>query len=612
MSIRNIRKAFILLFVDIVIIIGIFVLQFRTDSSIIEKIGNLQFTLAKAEDSSLENKLQATYNGMSFFCDDQHPVEIIFKNKKVKTPVSLVSYEKLNESSYSFKFTDDVTLIFTLSSSESDDTLSIKTVHPSNVTDVYLPYNLGYSLKVAKDEGNHLIVNGKKNSWEVNAGSLSENFIGFNKSSSMAMISSYKEVKKFSFDSIAALAIADASVYETNITSFKNNLISSFKAVASDSANTEQSIVSYIAAMAERGEYTKAIEDIPSAFKQSKNRTYLSAPYFNTLENMNKNLEQNVSDNYAQIERCAAGNLLDVFAIRNISFYMTIYPDSSVVEKLLSGCASQDMMKATLTQVTGLLQVYTELSSLKPEFAALLNPALAVCVERIGNACSLNSNFITISENDTFLSVNQAVEIGITLIRYGTATMDDVLLKSGYAIVNSYLSESGSFDIRTLSNIYPVIAYNNTYYPHFKIIDNSEGNLVWAWTCAKDIKYVHEDAKNVSFTVDFPENYTHYVIFKGIPVFHTIHIYNMVFRTDPRFETYNSSGYVYKREHGTLLLKSRHKSRLETVSLELGEKNIPKPVVIEENEDDFEDETESESEITADNNQTISEVSEQN
>ena len=41
----------------------------------------------------------------------------------------------------------------------------------------------------------------------------------------------------------------------------------------------------------------------------------------------------------------------------------------------------------------------------------------------------------------------------------------------------------------------------------------------------------------------------------------------MSFRTDPRFETYNSSGYVYKKSTETLLLKSRHKSQLEKIRL---------------------------------------------
>ena len=46
----------------------------------------------------------------------------------------------------------------------------------------------------------------------------------------------------------------------------------------------------------------------------------------------------------------------------------------------------------------------------------------------------------------------------------------------------------------------------------------------------------------------------------------------MQFRTDPRFETYNSSGYVYKDKGQTLLLKSRHKKRFEDIRFEYEQK----------------------------------------
>ena len=56
MDVRRIKKALGLIIVDIAIIIGIFILQFRTDFNIIEKLGNLQITLARAEDSE-DNQL---------------------------------------------------------------------------------------------------------------------------------------------------------------------------------------------------------------------------------------------------------------------------------------------------------------------------------------------------------------------------------------------------------------------------------------------------------------------------------------------------------------------------------------------------------------------------
>ena len=41
----------------------------------------------------------------------------------------------------------------------------------------------------------------------------------------------------------------------------------------------------------------------------------------------------------------------------------------------------------------------------------------------------------------------------------------------------------------------------------------------------------------------------------------------MAFRTDPRFETYSSSGYVYNNSLKTLFLKSQQRSSIENIKL---------------------------------------------
>ena len=55
----------------------------------------------------------------------------------------------------------------------------------------------------------------------------------------------------------------------------------------------------------------------------------------------------------------------------------------------------------------------------------------------------------------------------------------------------------------------------------------------------------------------------------------TLEIYGMKFRTDPRFESYNSSGYVYNARTKTLFLKYRHKAETEIIKLIYKEEVIP-------------------------------------
>lgn len=568
MSIRILKKALGLLIVDIVIIIGIFVLQFRTDSNIIKKIGNLQITLAGAEeqdgDSVYINKLRVSYNGINFYCDDQNPAFV--RKNGTEIPVRLIDWEQQDSLSCIIKFTEDVNVTCELASTEPDSSIAVFADLPDDVTSFVIPYNYSSNIKVQKAETNSIILDRKKSLWEFSAHSVVAGFAEFNRHDYVATYAIYDENHKFSFDSIMDLAIASEGEYLKTISAFKKNLISAFDSNQSVDNITEQVAVSYVAAMAENGSYKRALENIPDSVKKNRQRTYLSAPYMNTLEDMNATLEKEMKDYELKIKGSALSASMDIFTIPNIADFMYIQSDSSNVIKLLQAASRADVSELSLAQISGILRVYADLTKYKPSYAEIMVPVLEECIKKITESCNFEGNVLTISENDTFLSVIQAIETGVSLLRYGTIIQDEVLINAGHAIVNSYLSESTSFDLRTLCNLYPIVAYDNPYYPHLEKVRESGNELIWAWTCAKSIE-CKRDAGEINFTIDFPEGDTHYVIIKGVPQFSSIYIYDMAFRTDPRFETYNSSGYIFKKSTDTLLLKSRHKKRLETVRL---------------------------------------------
>ena len=580
MSIRILKKALGLLIVDIVIIIGIFVLQFRTDSSIIKKIGNLQITLetqkSPSGEISYKNKVRVSYNGINFVCDDTNPAVII--KDGIQSPVQLKDVEQAEPLSITLNFTEDVKVTFELASEAPDSSLAILTDLPAGISDFSIPYNYSSNMSIQKAEKDSLVLAGKRSLWELAGHAVGAGRFDFTSRNYVATYSVYDANQKFSFDEIVNEPIASAEEFAKTISQFKRNLIAAFEANNVESNITEQVAVSYIAAQSETGNYIRAVENVPDSVKKSKQRSYLSAPYFNTLEDMNENLEKALKDYELRITESAEKVNFDLYTVQKIADFIYLHPGQNTVLKLLKNAAEADPAALSIAQISGILRVYVDLENLSYAYASMLEPVLDSCIERITEACRYEGNILTISENDTFLSVNQAVDTGISLLRYGKFIGDETLEKAGYAIVNSYLAENTSFDLRTLSNLYPIIAYNNTFYPHFEKISDADGNKIWAWTCARSIKF-EGNSDEASFTLDFPEGDTHYVILKGIPQFNTIYIYDMAFRTDPRFETYNSSGYVYKKSSETLLLKSRHKSQLEKVRLVYHAKPAPAPVV---------------------------------
>lgn len=521
---------------------------------------------SEAENSEfpLNNKLNVSYNGLSLYVDEQNPAYYTKLGTNLKEPVRLTNWTG-NDDSCTFIFTDDIQLTVGLSSEDDDSSFYAEAVLPDEVAMLYIPFKFNSYMKILSAESTKTILSGKKLQWELNTASVTEKALGIAKKNPRLTYAIYTENSKFTFESIADIALASPTQFQETRGSVKNNLIAQFKANTQDSNLTEQIAISYVAAQASNGNYNSALDEIPQSIKKSKTRTYLSAPYFNNLTAMDEILETYITSTEQQLSKAAASGSLDVFTIRNVANFMYISKNKSIVQQILSKTADSDLSTISISHSSGIIQTYVDLYYLNPDYAAILKPAVESCISRICDACTYDNDTLTISENGNFISVIQATEIGVALARYGQIIESSVYTKAGYVILNSYLGGNNSFDLRTLANIYPILFFDNPNYPHFEKINEDSSGIIWAWTCTTEMKFKSDSPNTATISIPFTKGSTHYVILKGIKRFNAIYIYDISFRTDARFESYNSSGYIYKPESTTLLLKSRHKDDIEDI-----------------------------------------------
>lgn len=566
---NSLKKFCTLTVIYAVLIVGIFVIQFKNDSIISEKIGNIHLTLLESvsEDNkvSLKNKMNLLYNGINFYVSDEQPATITVANSK--RPISLIGWNKINNLSCELLFTNDVKLKISVSDDTPKAHFSIVSQLPSNVRELNIPYNISTGSSVLLETDSKIHLENKKNSWELMASKIEDEKVVFTQKENNVSLSYIDLTRSFSFANVASMEQGSETNYINYVEDFKNALISGFRQNLSLNQFTEQEVVSYVAAMAEKGRYVEAINSIPVEFRNSSSRTYLSAPYFNSLERMNNLLQRQMQQYEDMINHALDAGVLDVFNVNNLSDYMCMHPGSEKIRKLLTDTANSDLQGIPLIHATGILKVYSELYEKNKTLADLLNGAVAECINKIEKQCAIDGEVITMSENGQFLSVVRAVQIGSVLLNYAKVTSNSSLEGAARMIVNSYLKNASSFDVKTLADLYPIIVTNNKYYPHYEIMTFDNGKAVWAWTCANNIGYENDNNGTITLSIDFPVGYTHYLIINGIMDFESIYIYDLKFRTDHRFETYNSSGYVYKRDTETLLLKSRHKSEIENIRL---------------------------------------------
>jgi hypothetical protein len=379
---------------------------------------------------------------------------------------------------------------------------------------------------------------------------------------------SYRPVNSessLSFESIAGLGFAGEDRYRTTVNTITERLVAVYE--SGPQAANEQATVAYIAAMSAYGRRTQALARLPASFSNSTARTYLSAPYFDSLVQANRSIAAENTAFASRLDAAIQNRNIDFFKTYGLGDYLIRERRAEQVTAFLQLPTALNF-RPTTTQAAGVTNVYSTLYPVRRQQAALLESVIAVCLETIIDSASHDGGHLTVSEGGHPLDLMQSVEIGTALINYGSATRSPVYINVGQLIINSVcVGHEAEFDLATLGELYRRLNKNNTFYPRYVLLADLPTGPVWAWTIATSVSYQTDGVQNITLTIDYPVDEIHHLLINGIPAFQSIEIYNMPYRSDPRFETYNSSGYVYDAETQTLLLKSLHRAQMESIRL---------------------------------------------
>ena len=557
-----------------IVIVGIFILQFKTESVFTKTLGDLKFSLSQTQtennETVLKNRISVSYRGISFNTNEKKPVTAIAPDG-TKTALELSSYEETGENSVRFSFAQGGYIEFLGTPEDSQLDFTITANIPENYESIILPYEVSQQYAVEGISSSSFMLTSKTGQFSFNAHEFSDSSIAFTAADPMARVSVYEAVHKFTFDQVDGYEGTTISAFERVSDKLRGILVSKVKSRLDSSdadSLTELDITAYVAELSSQGRYNMAIDSIPDSFKKGNKRSFVSAPFFNNLASMYRSLTIQ-DEKYASL---VASKSLDVFNADGISDYLLRQKKNQAVKDLLS-VPSKSEVEPTPYQAAGILKVYANLYKKDRLLASLLEDVLVNCVITLENSSRFENGILTLWENeDTMFTTEQAAAAGIALANYGKIKNNDTLVKAGYLAFHSALN-SPDVELRTISSLYRILAPDNSWYPHTEILGWYDSTCVWAWTCAKGISYIHQPEDTANIFIDFPLNLTHYVMFSGVPNFHgKIEIQGQMFRSDARFETYNSSGYIYQKNNSALLIKSRHKSKMELIRLFFDEK----------------------------------------
>ncbi|MBR4630896.1 MAG: hypothetical protein IKO57_10740 [Treponema sp.] len=591
MYLHPVRKSIGLIILYSFIIVGIFVLQFRNESVISKNFGSLRISLAQTQDktgaTSLKNSLQVSFKGIVFIADEVSPAVLTTKSsnadgsfeKTTTKNLVLESYDQPTPLSVVFNFSDDVTVNFTVSDNSPTATLSVFAKIPSDATQLTMNFkpNSGYS--VTDKANSRQIFSSKNLMYAFSAPKLSDELLTLTSKTPFATFATYDPSTIFTFASIDPdSTIALKSTYDRCMKEMKDVLVEktaeTFK--LGTSQMNETSVVSYVAEMAARDKYAEAIDSVPDSFKKGSKRTYLSAPYFGALEAMQPSMTMKNENMREMIENAAnmtelTQNSLNIFTVEDLADYIYIFGGTESVKKMLSlpsaiigelsKNSEEENSALTIAQAVGILRTYMKLVDYKMNaLSEYLVPTIDTCISTLEGSCALTDSSLVLTEKDAPISTLLALEAGSVLINYGTRSGITEQVTAGYAITSTAISQ-GNLDLMTISEVYPIIVGNRNY-PHAVVLNRDKN--IWTWTVAENISYT-ERGNEGTLTMKDKVGDMHFQIITNLPNFKSITIYNLSYRSDPRFEMYASSGYIYKKATKSLFLKTRHKSETEVV-----------------------------------------------
>ena len=598
----------------ILIIFGIFILQFTIGKTFSYTIGSMTVSGRHDADKSGNTvpllPLHIVSNGLDFYISEKNPITAQTVSG-MEQPLRVLEYKK-EDNSFAVVCSDKVSIHFSSYNLNTElESVRISVSMPQDIKAVYFPWKLTQSARLERQNNQIFLRHGKKryvfkggygfeNSNEETNDEFPHLVLTAEKPS--ALYETYAESKSLAFENIPDMPLASDAMYAEAKEAFRKRAEEALKNAVQSKNPNEHIVTAYIAEAARNGNYRTALQEAPANLLPRERRTYLSATFYNNLNQTAKLLAAKNAEKIREITAEITRKNPAVFGEKALLPYLTNHSKTNLVPALENAAVSLAESGLMADTAAGILELSMDFDLYFPDRQNVFRTLEEKCEKALKAALFSTDEGLYLSTDRQTVDTEKTLRTAAVLIRYGTENAQKTGWKfAGQMLYSSILLLSGSssslpasFDIQGdrssklglkaddsiilhAEQLYPMAVTDNTFYPHEESLANQAWPGLWAWTSAKRIGIIQNTARNFSFRVEFKEGETHYMILQGIRPFFRIQIHGIDFRSDSRFELYNSSGYVYDAATRTLLLKLKHRKDAEDIQLFLGAP--PRPAV---------------------------------
>lgn len=358
----------------------------------------------------------------------------------------------------------------------------------------------------------------------------------------------------------------------------------------------EDMVIAYSGEAIRRGTYRAAVSAVSPAFSENDRRTYESSAYLGGMGRALRSFTTLEREKISRLSRQINDKSPDFLKERHVFEYLAIRAYGSFIDDGIEIVRSLDPASLNPDLVPGIFEGWLDLKQYwaygDNPFDRLIDQACYIVSEGIkkvdeiqrlpgGEAAPAAGNWVfTFRENSADTEYNLRLGRALTLWAESAGRSDWAALGRSLNVSILSLADSAGTVPRALlaapdgaiqeapdprisgARLYRVLMPGD-YSPRAVLI-GSGVNGIWAWTAASALSATQEN-NVLDISVSFPPGETHYMMIRGIRPFTKIQLYNMDYRTDPEFERYDSSGWVYSAAEQILVLKMKHRAVTEHI-----------------------------------------------
>lgn len=531
----------------------------------------------------IQGPLSIFFGGMEFRLAEEDGFSVL-KSNGVRGQISGQRLG-LSEKGVQVELSDGSLLMFKTFFSNGVETLSINATLADSSSEIRLPFRPLRSSHISVIEPNRFLIaaGGKNYTFSGSGVDYQNRYIILKKGAAMAAYGMIPEKKGFNPADLVLPNARDTQAYGAAINRWLAQSFALWERSMSGNPD-EDTVLAYVSQAARTGNYRNATGTIPVVFLDGSQRTYRSSAFFGRLDLALRGLASADRESLGRLSRMINEKTPDILAEPDLVKTLSVRGSKTLVDEMVRMVKALDpntINPATAVGVIDSFVVWKNYGGNEDNpFERLLDQALFVASGILKNS----TNGILIAFPADHGDLLYTIRLGNALIQYGQTTgladwadLGKTLILSALSLADTNGSLPSQVDLGndrssfvsigdgriTAAKVYPMIL-GELYYPRIENLKVQGLSGLWAWTAAGSVAASY-DGSVLDISAQFFEGETHYMMIKGIKPFMKIQLYNIDFRTDPRFERYDSSGWAYSESEQTLLIKMKHREKEEHI-----------------------------------------------